>query len=131
MLVGLTFFHSTIIMTNRTTLDTLKGSTVDCPCVPERDYAKGKGLLYSSGQINLFDRGCLANTAHFFSKHRYLFWWPFVNYTDNDGTSYPLIRKVTTEDTIPFIIGNGANLHPPREGSVDEKLIIQALHEEL
>lgn len=41
MLLGLTFFHSTLIMTNRTTLDTMKGNQVGNPFGetynPERD----------------------------------------------------------------------------------------------
>jgi hypothetical protein len=41
MLMGLTFFHSMLIMTNRTTLDSMKGNDVGNPFgesySPERD----------------------------------------------------------------------------------------------
>lgn len=57
LLIGLTMFHTGMIMTNSTTIDVMGGTRITCPCVPETSHNR---------VINPFDRGVIANINNFF-----------------------------------------------------------------
>lgn len=46
----------------------------------------------------MFDRGVIANVRNFFSANLFLFWFPTVTVTDNDGSSFPHNPPCTFED---------------------------------
>jgi len=54
MLMGLCFFHSSLICSNFTTLEIMKGGKLICPCLPIGNPNK-------RFPQNQFDRGVIAN----------------------------------------------------------------------
>lgn len=92
MLIGLSSFHSLLLINNATTLDAMGGLSLKMPFKPQ-----GKSQP-NQRQINLFNRGIFANVRDFFSRDLFFWWWPFETSSPNDGLQYPMPPPVTFND---------------------------------
>ncbi|CAD8104550.1 unnamed protein product [Paramecium sonneborni] len=101
MLFFLFLYHTLLVLTNLTTLEQMKnGSNIICCCQNP-----------TSKSINLFNRGWIANVAWFFN-YSYLWFLPFQNIYETDGTSYPIAPLCTFADIETFDLSMGDGISP-------------------
>lgn len=92
MLVGLSVFHSILLVNNATTLDAMGGLSLGLP------FSAQQRVPANKRSVNVFNRGLMSNIRDFFSGDLLLWWWPFTTYTPNDGTSYEMAPPCTFND---------------------------------
>jgi len=90
MLTAMAVLHSVMSLNNVTTLETMSGTSLRLPGVPENVYLERKFFWPGA-----YDVGMFANICNFFD-HDALFWWvPQLKDATNDGTNELRVPEIT------------------------------------
>lgn len=98
MLVSLMIFHFLGALSNVTTLENMKGMSINC-------FMSTTLNMMSAGRINIFDQGFVSNLSSFFGNSLFLFWFPTEIMPPKDGTEFNSNPPLTRGEYLR-VIGN-------------------------